>query len=297
MKTSAKVIADSISPAGYRLTTVEATYPRFILAEVNTHRVISKNSGSSRAIPVKKTLGFVKEHPAFPLFWGKNQKGMQAKEELDHKTKAGAMWIWQCALDSAVQYVSELADIELHKQTANRLIEPFLWQTSIFTATEWENFLALRTDADAQPEFYALALAIEAAINASTPVLLKAEQWHLPYIEAELYKQFTPMELVSISAGRCAKVSYLTHDVDPSPLRDIQRCQDLIASGHMSPTEHQALCLDQEGWDEYAKKAFELFMTKRVPMGNLQGWAQFRKMLPSEHDFSEIKARRASTTG
>ena len=50
---SAKVIADSVCPKGVRMTTMEIEYPRFILAELNTHRMLSKNSASSRAIPVK----------------------------------------------------------------------------------------------------------------------------------------------------------------------------------------------------------------------------------------------------
>ena len=49
---SAKVIADSVSPKGIRLVTIECQFPRFILAQVNTHRVFSRNSASSRAIPI-----------------------------------------------------------------------------------------------------------------------------------------------------------------------------------------------------------------------------------------------------
>ena len=38
-KTSATVVADSINPQGDRLTSLLVTFPRIILAEVNTHRM------------------------------------------------------------------------------------------------------------------------------------------------------------------------------------------------------------------------------------------------------------------
>lgn len=74
---SAKIIADSISPDGVRLTTMEVVMHRFVLAEFNTHRVFSRNSASSRAIPYDKIRSRVLNDVAFPVEWASEQRGMQ----------------------------------------------------------------------------------------------------------------------------------------------------------------------------------------------------------------------------
>jgi thymidylate synthase ThyX len=78
----AKIIADSLNPVGVRLVTFKLTYPRFILAELNTHRVFSRNSASSRAVPIEKMIERVRANPVVPIHWGKNQPGMQASEQI-----------------------------------------------------------------------------------------------------------------------------------------------------------------------------------------------------------------------
>ena len=80
---SAKVICDSINEQGVRLTTFEIEYPRFILAELNTHRQLSRNSSSSRAIPIKKMLSTVDDNMAVPVYWGNAKSGMQADGEVN----------------------------------------------------------------------------------------------------------------------------------------------------------------------------------------------------------------------
>jgi hypothetical protein len=64
---SARVILDSISPDGVRLTTLECVMHRFVLAEFNTHRMFSRNSASSRAIPVDRQLESVATDTAMPV--------------------------------------------------------------------------------------------------------------------------------------------------------------------------------------------------------------------------------------
>jgi hypothetical protein len=59
MTHSTKILADSISPDGVRLTTLEVVMPRIVLAEFNTHRMLSRNSASSRAIPIEKMIRMV----------------------------------------------------------------------------------------------------------------------------------------------------------------------------------------------------------------------------------------------
>ena len=182
MSFDAKVLADSQSPAGYRLTTLEATFPRFVLAEFNTHRVFSRNSASSRAIPIAKQLRRVLEDPYVPIEFGSNQPGMQAGPALTGEKRDAAEHEWLHARDDAVRRVLGLVTdpevaldgrrpardpaagrgrrpraaqpsewLNVHKQVANRLLEPFMWHTVIVTATEWDNFWNLRCHPDAQP--------------------------------------------------------------------------------------------------------------------------------------------------
>lgn len=146
-KIEAKIIADSINPQGDRITTYLLTFPRFILAELNTHRVFSKNSASSRAIPFEKMVKMVEEDPFIPIAWQKSHKGMQGSEyflsengDNTHKISEG----WLLARDSAVQIARGLNNSGVTKQLCNRLLEPFMWHTVLLTATEFENFFNLR---------------------------------------------------------------------------------------------------------------------------------------------------------
>lgn len=149
---SAKVIADSKNQFGNRITTMIVTMPRYILAEFNTHRMLSKNSASSRAIPFERNLESVSNNPFVPIAWMKDHKGMQGTEyitnEEDIKLNNDA---WIKALENAISSakylnhgVKEGRDNGVTKQLCNRLLEPFMWHTVIVTATEWENFFALR---------------------------------------------------------------------------------------------------------------------------------------------------------
>jgi len=137
---SARVIADSISPTGHRLTTIEVTLHRFVLAELTTHRAFSRNSASSRAIPVSRTMVTLAEHPAIPLRWASEQKGMQGGPDLPDGTAAKAELLWLSARDDAVNTAHRLLDLGVHKSVVNRLLEPFMWTTVIVSATDWDGF-------------------------------------------------------------------------------------------------------------------------------------------------------------
>ncbi|MBV8154461.1 MAG: FAD-dependent thymidylate synthase, partial [Candidatus Eremiobacteraeota bacterium] len=138
------MLLDSVSPAGVRLTTLEVTFPRFVLSEFNTHRVLSRNSSSSRAIPTPKLLERVMTDPVLPLEWGRNQKGMSASDVLTPEEEEEAKRIWLSARDAAIEHARKLMELKVHKQELNRVLEPFLWHTVIVTATEWDNFFTLR---------------------------------------------------------------------------------------------------------------------------------------------------------
>ena len=294
MAYSAKVIADSVSEAGDRLTTLEVTFPRMVLAEFNTHRVFSRNSASSRAIPFHKQLDKVLDDPFIPIHWGANQSGMQAHEEISVDKQSMAVFDWLKARDNAVDQAKELDAIGVHKQIINRLLEPFMWQTVLVTATEWSNFYALRANPDAQPEIRRAAELMKEAHNASEPKLLKNGEWHLPLIQDDEldWAKENPEEAIKVSVGRCARVSYLTHDGVRDHDKDIELFDRLVSGGHMSPSEHAAT---PYGEFETRHVANDYGLTADVYefvskwSGNFHGWQQYRKTILNEQDFSLVE--------
>lgn len=282
----AKIIADSISVEGVRLTTMELRYPRFIHAEFMTHRVFSRNASSSRAIPVAKMLEQVRNDPAMPIHWGKNQPGMQANEELTGESKADAIEKWKQAALYAAECAQYLMNDGAHKQVVNRILEPFQWISVIVTATEWDNFFELRDHEDAQPEIRHLAKLMRAAMIVSRPVLLKFREWHLPYISKEDREQHPLKDLVKFSAARCARVSYLNHDGSvPNPEKDLKLYKQLVESRplHASPVEHQATPDRLRPGERWSMADW----CQPTLHGNLRGWVQYRKILEDDirYDF------------
>jgi thymidylate synthase ThyX len=200
---SARVLTDSVSPAGIRLTTMEVRFPRFVLSEFNTHRVLSRNSASSRAVPTNKMIERVLENPAMPVEWGVNKPGMSASEALTDQQAQEAKAEWLRARDSAVEHVRNLQKFNVHKQVINRLLEPFMWHTVIVTGTEWENFYSLRCAPNAQPEIRVAAELMRDAMNASSPRKIDIGDWHLPLVQDD--ERDLPLEqLKKVSAARCA---------------------------------------------------------------------------------------------
>jgi hypothetical protein len=314
----AKAICDSVYE-GSRLVTVEVEFPRPYLAEFNTHTRLSRNSASSRAIPVWKRIAQVLDRPYVPASFGANKSGMQAGETLSEIDQENAKknWLVGCDIAAAQAFflaggyeefvsaaekggylgtveptmkvinalVSEYGldshlskqDRGLHKQHANRVLEPYAFHTVVVTATHWRNFFALRASPDAQPEAQDFGIAIAKAVMASSPRELSRGEWHLPYIHdedrAEIPEQ---LSLAQASTGRCARVSYLTHDGQRALLEDIRLAEGrLKGSGHMSPFQHPAR--PREETDPHDAH------------GNYSPvWAQYRKLLPSEGDFSRL---------
>lgn len=281
---SAKIIRDSISPEKKRLTTFEVEFPRFILAEFNTHRVLSRNSASSRAIPTEKIIERVQRDPFVPDF-NKRVKGMGVGAALNPEDARDARETWLEAAYRAVKQAEILVELDCDKSRVNRLLEPFMWHTAIVTATEWSNFLALRTDRGAQPEFRLLALLMQECLEVFEPYSLPWGEWHLPYINATEYSEFEDPEIAKkVSVGRCARVSYLTHDGVRDHQADIDLHDRLMTNGHMSPFEHVARPINTGKGDLYSP-----FLDFTNRSGNFLGWHQYRKDIPNEADFSEVK--------
>lgn len=294
-KITAKIIADSISPEKVRMTTMEIEYPRFILAELNTHRMLSKNSASSRAIPVKTMHEHIKSSPAEPVFWGKNQAGMQAKEELTGTDYTDAKFIWQRAMDDALHWSGGLANrLQLHKQIANRITEPWMTMKTVISGTEWRNFFWLRCHADAQPEIHELAMKMRDAYINSSPKRLNAGEWHVPYVNTYhnstdnslcytdgIGNDITAEEARIISASCCAQVSYRKNDDSFEKAEKI--FNQLINSQpcHASPVEHQATPMQRP--DCFADLGTtHIDRAGQAWSGNLKGWIQHRKLIQGE---------------
>ena len=255
MTIAAKIIEHSRWPGRPNLVTMQLHYPRFVHAEVMTHRVFSRNASSSRAIPVARMVQDVLDDPATPVEWGSNKPGMQAGPAVENAQDARNTWL--DARDAAVKHARRLADLGLHKQVVNRILEPFQHISVIVTATEWDNFFAQRCHPDADPTIRALAETMRDALEGSVPETRAA---HLPYLRAS--ERVMGLQTARmVSAARCARVSYLKHDgTEPSVVDDITLAQRLIDSKHMSPFEHQAT----------ASGVPSIFIR------NFHGWMQFR---------------------
>ena len=271
MTYSAKIITDSISPEDIRITTLQLTYPRYIHAEFMTHRVFSRNASSSRAIPTSKLVENSLRDMVYPITWGQNQAGMQAKmEELSPTDQLLAEDIWHRMAIFCAQGVKELSDLGLHKQWANRPLEWFGNITVVVTATEWENWYNLRNHEMAQPEIMHLAEHMLFAVDRSIPDYVEYGQWHLPYITEAEKLAYDDTILLKISTARCARVSYLTQEGNtPSIEKDLELYDRLVGSQpiHASPCEHQAT-------------PNRLHSSQNVLFsGNFQGWMQHRKLI------------------
>ena len=231
MTITAKIICDSISSEGIRLTTMQLRYPRFIHSELMTHKVLSRNASSSRAIPVARMIQDLRRDPAMPVYWGSNKSGMQAGDELDDITIEVCKRLWLKGMEVAIDRAQWLMNEGLHKQIANRILEPWAHMNTIVTATQWNNLFALRSHKDAQPEFKVLSDLMQQEMANSLPSVLQEDQWHLPYVLASdwveireyakknritrdepQYEELAKLALM-VSVARCARVSYKTHDL------------------------------------------------------------------------------------
>ncbi len=294
---SAKVIAHSRNVYNNCVAvSFELEYPRFIHAEFMTHRMFSRNAASSRAIPVAKVIEQVRNNPAMPVHWGKNQPGMQANEECDEIViiddyECSRETAWRIAAHEAADIAQQFSKAGYHKQIVNRLLEPFQRIKVVVTATDYENFYWLRDHPDAQPEIRVLAQKMKTAQAASTPVDLSHEQWHLPYLdtvrmpwgEVRYMSEGTELLLEDakiLSASLCAQVSYRKSDFTIEKAKDIFKRLIESEPCHASPVEHQlrSTCNRYEyGFTHETRD------DARSPLysGNIRGFVQWRQMIPN----------------
>lgn len=325
-KISATIVADSINEQGDRLTSFLITFPRILLSEINTHRMLSKNTSSSRAIPFAKMVETVKNDPFIPIAWQREHSGMQGTEyhtdKLNIEAKVGE---WLIARNHAVNQAKQLTNMEVTKQLCNRLLEPFMWTTMLITGSRegWENFFNLRcpsyqysaakfrskkdlakttvhtedfTDLDflkmnkGQAEIHIMELAecIWDAYNESTPKVLKAGEWHIPFedtiADIRYWGTGVPQtkEMVKVSVAMAARTSYTVVGEEKAldyeamlGLHDRLLAQD---PPHSSPLEHCAQAMTQEEyWSSFGTTAQN---TKGNGWcNNLKGFIPYRYMV------------------
>lgn len=301
MTITASILADSVNPRGVRVTTYLLVYPRIVHAEHLRHRTQSFSVQSSRAVPFRKMVQAVTDDPALPLVWGTEKSGMSAGPPLPdlpcymysldgqplqypHLSQGWARKHHLRARDYAVEQASILnaEGKGLHKQHATRILEPWAHVTVACTATTWDNFYELRLAPAAMPEMQALARAMLDAQRASIPIYrtapsapglgclnLDPDSWHLPFITAEERKAWPTRDLVYMSTGRCARVSYLTYEGGRDPEGAIHRGQECVRLKHWSALEHQCYPISEGENPRHS--------------GNFYDWVQHRKAYEDEH--------------
>lgn len=297
MTITAKIIADSISEmSNDRITTFELEYPRFIHSEFMTHRALSKNAASSRAIPVEKAIDLILENTAYPVFWGKNQPGMKANEECSEligwSEKLTREEAWRLARDCSIAISRAYSKAGYHKQIVNRISETYSYIKVICTGTQYANFFALRTHPNAQPEFQKLASLMRSEMKASVPRSLKKGEWHVPYFSDGYWNEGsegTLEDALAISASCCAQVSYRKNDESLEKAKAIS--EKLLSDRpiHASPFEHQATPIPYF-FDEIgeASHLWEVGITHQdrynsAWSGNFKGWIQHRQLIPDNN--------------
>lgn len=261
--TSAEVLADSVGPSGVRITSLKLRFPRFLLAQFNTHRAFSRNAASFRARGVNRMVEEVESNPFFPDPVFAEKKGMSGGEALGSNELFDFLSDVSDLRERATHLVTNWSG-RVHKQTLNRYLEPWAWADVVVTATDWDNFFRLRLADDAQPEMQELAKAMKAALDGSTPSQLLAAEWHIPFDPGAEWGD----QRKRIAIARCARVSY-GPKADYDPEKDLDLYDRLRTSGHWSPFEHVA----QAMWSSQRRANFRGWLSLRSQLEQATGEA------------------------
>lgn len=297
MTVTAKIIADSINERGTRVTTFELEYPRIIHSELMTHRVFSRNAASSRAIPVKTMIDLIESNPAMPSHWGKNQSGMQAKEELGELEKESVKQLWLNACKDAVSHARVMSDIGAHKQVINRITEPYQHMKVVLTATDYANWYYLRDHVDADPTIAELAAKMWHEHSFSEPTFLRNGEWHMPYVRTdydhsdlgddqcfydEQNNQISVEQALMISVSSCAQVSFRKSDGSLEKAEVIYKRLIESKPTHASPTEHQCQVFESfQNNVDWPKGITHVDRNGTYWSGNIRDFIQYRQLIPN----------------
>ncbi len=296
MKITAKIIQSSFNyETGTTIRTYELEYPRYIHAEFMTHRQFSRNSASSRAIPIAAMHQQILAADVEFVNYGMNQQGMQSKQELDLIDKLAVRSLWFSARDYCLSMSEMMASHKVHKQIANRVTEPWMMMKVVMTTTEIANWTWLRNHSDAQPEIQALAIVMDEAVSKDTPVDLHEGEWHVPYITRKFddctgqisyyvgTEEVSAEVAIKVSASCCAQVSYRKNDDSIDKATAIY--DRLINSEpvHASPVEHQATPIVIDMFNKWNKTPGITHIDRDGVLysGNFRNWIQYRQLIPN----------------
>ena len=301
--------ASRCKSTGKEIFTLECEYPRSVHSQLLTHGVFSKNSSSTRAVPLEAAIKQILENPA-EVIWTANQSGMQGNTITDTAQLFQANVVKNNAMYSAIAEARNLAELGVHKQNAGRLLEPFQNIKIVLTSTEWENWDWLRIHADAQGEIADLALAMKEARDTADIMEIGEGEWHVPYVERKhdndgnlyyfvplddkedgLIKVLTSEGAKAVSASVCAQTSYRKSDYS---LEKANSMEGMLVNGHKvhaSPFEHQACPIPavnvtgrlNEILDSLPDGVTHIRKDGTFGSGNFVGWIQARQLL-AKHD-------------
>lgn len=319
----ATVLKHSISPAGINIITLEVSYPRIVLAELNTHRMLCKSSSSSRAIPFQKMMD---QLIGRPVRFGQANPGMQDKgEEFTApvwNSECGGSWVppeiaWEFARERAVEDSENFYRSGYHKQVYNRLTEPFQMMKTVITWTEGANFFWLRNHDAADPSLAELARVMYEAAIQSKPQLLYPGEWHLPYVVSvrapdeiggfsyyleepengwfNMADRLSLEEAIRVSSARSAAVSFRNVDYGVEKSKEVYDKLVSDARIHGSAMEHQATPMEDRRVDpgdlcnipmlpkSWQEGVTHMTRDGQLWSGPLRGWIQNRKLIPGEN--------------
>ena len=295
----AAVLAKSIAN-GITITTFLIDFPRFILAELNTHRAISKNGASSRAIPVAQQIKRVQDNPVVPIHFGLNQAGMSADTEVDVETKSKGVYEWLFNANRSVVGAQILQGMGVHKQVVNRIMEPYSFMRMVVTATEWDNFFWLRLHKDADPHIAELARVMLHAYQKTRAAPLDESCWHTPFFgngywtaDVEYHSGITAQQAIEHSMSCCAQTSYRKLDMSTEKTEAIVERLFNGERSHASPSEHiaQPMLFPTADILSHSPNVYEDPFTNREAThvdylgnfwsNNFKGWHQYRDCIPN----------------
>lgn len=236
-------------------------FPKILLAELNTHRMLVRNCGSSRAIPTSTFIKNIKDDPYVPIFTGlkAGMIGIELEEDSFNVKLARALWSMSRGFSLVISKLFH--KLNIHKQNANRVLEPYTYVDLVLSGTEWDNLLHLRCALDAQPDFKIVADKIAELIRTDVfPRELKPGQWHVPFIDT-YHQHLTLQQNIQVAIARIARVSYMRHGSDEIELeKDIALAKTLSSSGHLSPLEHVARAVSKHEPIPFVDRKLQPFM-------------------------------------
>ena len=273
---TSEIVEDSIFENS-QITTFQVKLPTIILAELNTHRVFSRNASSLRAIPVKEIIRQVQEEPFIPSVWTSNKPGMQGDIITDEEEIMKMECLWLESRDKALDSAGKMMNSGLHKQVANRVLMPYLYTNDVITTTKMKNFFNLRLSPEAEPHMKQLAERMAKSLLLSKTKTLEIGEWHIPYIlDAE--EDASLEDKIRVSVARCARVSYKNFDGWISKFDDdLKLYEKLLTNGHASPFEHVAVAtfspIDYIGMNKLGDSQFDPYRNFDSP------FAQYRALV------------------